>query len=137
MDITEHRRLYHITRPCLRVRRGLLQWWQPRRQGRDMTGRQKDMKSVDPKKQYEYRPEWAPEVTVFFVQPHGTTIPMNGIGGFMDLYLDKFVAGIDGLEIPDENKKLPWSHLMPVRLANEVFTEISRISHLEDTEKEG
>lgn len=95
------------------------------------------MKAIDPKKVYEHKPEWAPEVTVYFVQPHGTTIPMNGINGFMDLYIDKFVTRIDGLEIPEENVKLPWSKLMPVKLANEVFTEISRIAHLEDTEKEG
>jgi hypothetical protein len=95
------------------------------------------MKSVDPTKEYTYTPEWAPEVTVYYCQPFGVTVPLDGKAGFFNLYLDNFIRRIDGLEIPEENMKLPWSKLLPPRLANEMFTKITELAHLEDTEKEG
>jgi hypothetical protein len=95
------------------------------------------MKAVDPKTDYTYSPKWAPEVTVHFCQPYGATIPLSGKVGFFDLYLDKFVTAIDGLVILPENIGLPWSRLMPTLLANETFTEISKLGRLDAAEAEG
>ena len=96
------------------------------------------MKSVDPTKEYEYTPDWAPEVTVHYVQPYGVTVPVSGgKSGFFNLYLDNFIRNIDGMEVPEANKNLPWSKLMPPRLANEMFTKITELAHLEDEELEG
>jgi len=95
------------------------------------------MISVDPTKEYTYTPDWAPEVTVYYCQPFGVTVPMDGKNGFFNLYLDSFIRRIDGLEVLAANAKLPWSKLMPPRLANEMFTKITELAHMGDVEKEG
>ena len=96
------------------------------------------MKAINPNKKYEYVPEWAKEVTVHYVQPYGSTIPTTSDkSGFFDQYLDKFITGIDGLEIPEGAEGSPWSNLIPPRLANEMFIKLSALKTLEDTEKEG
>lgn len=94
------------------------------------------MKAVDPRKRYTYKPDWAPEVTVHFVQPHGPTVARNK-GEFFQAYIDLFVVEVEGMEVHEDLKGFPWSDLMPTRLANEVFTEISKLNHLETEEKEG
>lgn len=95
------------------------------------------MKSVDPTERKRVA-ECDPSVIVYYVQPFGVTVPADGgKKGFFNLYLDNFINRIEGLEIPDEHKHLPWSRLMPPPLANEMFTEISSLAHLEDEEKEG
>ncbi len=93
------------------------------------------MKSINPKKDYKYTPEWAPEVTVHYVQPYGTTITAKE--GFLDLYVDKFITAVDGLEIAEGCEDFSWSRLLPPRLANEAFVKIQSLRDLETEEVEG
>ena len=93
------------------------------------------MKSVNPKEDYTYTPEWAPEVTVHYVQPFGTTITSKE--GFLDLYIDKFITKVDGLEIAEGCEGMPWSRLLPPRLSNEMFVKIQSLGKLEPEEVEG
>ena len=95
------------------------------------------MKCVDPTKVYTYTPEWAPELTVYYVQPFGVTVPLDGKAGFFNLYLDNFIRRVGGLEIPDHLLNQPWHKLIPPRLSNEMFTKITELAHLGDDEKEG
>ena len=92
------------------------------------------MKAIDPNKEYTYTPDYAPEVTAVFVQPHGPTESMHP-SKLPAEYLRKFLKRVDGLEIPEELKGKPLHEILPVKLANDIFLQISRAGKLTEDEE--
>ena len=94
------------------------------------------MKFIDPNKELDFKPKSAPGVTAVYRQPSGATISTT-TADFYNLYLDRFLVRLEGMEVPESLKGQPWSKILPTTVANGIVAKIIASAHLTEEEQEG
>ena len=94
------------------------------------------MKFIDPNMEFELVPKSAPDIVVVYRQPSGVTTSTDP-SEIPSEYVNKYIVRIEGMEVPEHLKGLPWNSILPVSVANEAFVAIAKQGKLlEDEERD-